>query len=46
MLKSMTKKALVKAIKGQQPHRKKVFMLEDIEPNSAITGGPIGGTDP
>lgn len=45
MSKSLIKKDLIKIVKGQQPNRKKVFMIYEVEPHQNVTGGPIGGTD-
>jgi len=33
---------VVKIVKGQQTNRKKLFMLEGIEPSGEITGGALG----
>jgi hypothetical protein len=38
----MIKKDLAKTVTGQQPGRKKVYMLYELEPNLIITGGAIG----
>ena len=42
----MEHKGITKTIKGQQPNRKKIFMLVEFEPSSIVTGGPISATDP
>ena len=45
-LKKLQKKSLIKTINnGQQPNRKKVFMIFEVEPSHDISGGPIGSTD-
>ena len=42
----MEKGGFVKAIKGQQQNRKKVYLLADVQPSVKITGGIMGQADP
>ena len=41
----MEKSGLIKTVKSQQAHRKKVFMLANIEPSVELTGGVMGQAD-
>ena len=41
----MEKNGFIKAVKTQDPKRKKVFLLADVEPSVNLTGG-VGQADP
>ena len=41
----MDKNGYIKSVKTQDPKRKKVFLLADVEPSVNLTGG-VGQADP
>ena len=45
-LKSMQKTQVIKSVKGNQPRRKNILMLKDLEPNQKVKGDLGGNANP